>query len=235
MTDMANEHNEQKQDENVDLGLVHTTIPKPSNPSNSSDSSASADETSQTSSSVSSVSTRQLNELREQRNIHEINKAILNIPIEFQVNGTKLQIRGKALRPTEIIDSLIFDLMILYLEDIPTNKPVLERLKLAKERNKKLCDIAADVLFKIVNDDWDKPAITKEWIEQNIPISDPSGLFIQSTEAEAGAKTEMETEAEAKEVKRDNQSLGMQIIQAYRMRCNSNDFFLELFQSRALA
>jgi len=130
-----------------------------------------------------------------------------NVPEEIEIRGKKIKIKGKVIRQSIQLHKDILALRrklselwkwIYEMMEQATDEDMFgsENFEEFLSKREEIDEMAAEIIFKIVNDDWENPEISKDWIMDNITIVDPEA---------------------------DNS--GIKIIQMFARRCTPEAFF----------
>jgi len=111
-----------------------------------------------------------LEQMEEMRAVQEINDAIANIPTTFEIDGQTVEVKSKPIRQMVMIDKAILRLTYLLSNPIiPTNEDELER---CEQQVQEIYKLICDIVFMIINDDYENPKFTREWVEEKIRLRD---------------------------------------------------------------
>ena len=109
-----------------------------------------------------------LEQLEEMRVVQEINDAIANVPTVFEIDGERIEVKSKPIRQMVLIDKAILRLTYLLSNPIiPTSEDELER---CEQQVQEVYKLITDIVFMIINDDYDNPRFTREWIEEKMRL-----------------------------------------------------------------
>lgn len=175
---------------------------------------------------------------------------ILGIPLEFKYKGKILKIHGRASYYLRMIDKDIEELRAAYSNQPspPKEKTESEKEKVAprstplrgtekhekavkefhrkrEARSEKIYDLIDEILFKILNSDWEKPEVDKEWIAKNIPIT--LGDYVPPADAPLGLPSAWFSEEDTEQF-----PIALRILNAYPLRQNPNHLLKNVFRAR---
>ena len=110
-----------------------------------------------------------IDELERQQ---EINEALVNVPTEFEVNGKTIEIRSKSPKQLVQIDKSILNLLKIQYEKENMNVDDVDNFwDNIESLHEKYFQANVDVLFKIINEDFNSPDFSVDWISENIDLS----------------------------------------------------------------
>ena len=155
---------------------------------------------------------------------------ILGIPIEFEYRGKTLKIHGRASYHLRMIDKDIEALRVAYSKQPDSPDPADEKAvkqfhKAREARSDKIYDLIEEILFKILNSDWEKPEVERGWISKNIPIT--LGDYVPSADAPLGLPTTWFSEADQGQF-----PIALRILNAYPLRQNPNHLLKNVLRAR---
>ncbi|MCH8293830.1 hypothetical protein IH992_22330 [Candidatus Poribacteria bacterium] len=164
---------------------------------------------------------------------------ILGIPLEFKYKGKTLKIHGRASYFLRMIDKDIEALRAIYgnqpsppeaapnvdKEKAAYEKAIKEFHKKREARSEKIYDLIDEILFKILNEDWEKPTCSKEWIAKNIPIT--LGDYIPPADAPLGLPSAWFSEEDQEQF-----PIALRILNAYPLRQNPNHLLKNAMRAR---
>jgi len=111
--------------------------------------------------------------LEELEQLQEQNEIMANIPTEMEVAGRVIKLKSRTIPEIVKIDKVIlefqrimFDITTEDAEEL-TEEQAEQRIL---ERQKQVAQAMAKTLFYIINEDYENPEHTEEWIINNIPL-----------------------------------------------------------------
>ena len=102
----------------------------------------------------------------------EINEALVNVATEFEVDGKTIEITSKSPKQLVQIDKSILNLLRIQYEkenmDVDNIATFWDNIESLHER---YFNANVDVIFKIINNDFENPEFSLDWISDNIDLS----------------------------------------------------------------
>jgi len=113
--------------------------------------------------------------LKEIGTRQEINNAIANVPRVFKIGDKQIKVKSKPISKMIQIEDKMYEFLTLLVESEKlaekyANSDVSEQIKRKREIERKLYELSIEIVFLIVNEDWDNPEITKEWLWDNLDV-----------------------------------------------------------------
>lgn len=166
---------------------------------------------------------------------------MLGIPLEFEHKGKKLKIHGRASYHLRMIDKDIEALRLTYSNQpsppvetigkesengkVDHDNAIKQFHKARVARSDKIYDLIDEILFKILNSDWDNPEVDREWIAKNIPIT--LGDYVPPADAPLGLPSTWFNEENTKQF-----PIALRILSAYPLRQNPNHLLKNVLGAR---
>ena len=172
---------------------------------------------------------------------------ILGIPLEFEYKGKTLKIHGRASYYLRMIDKDIEELRETYSNQPSPPKALDHQVvntktesgkvksthekavkafhKAREDRSDKIYDLIEEILFKILNQDWEKPEVDKDWIAKNIPIT--LGDYVPPADAPLGLPPTWFNEEDTEQF-----PIALRILNAYPLRQNPNHLLKNVLRAR---
>lgn len=105
----------------------------------------------------------------------EINNAIANVPRIFKIADKQVEVKSKPIGKMIQIEDKMYEFLSLLVQSEKlaeeyVDSDVAEQIKKKREIERRLYELSIDIVFLIVNEDWDNPEITKEWLWDNLDV-----------------------------------------------------------------
>jgi len=123
-----------------------------------------------------------LESIQEAEEQQAVNEALINVPDEFQVNGTTIKIKSKTPRQIVVIDKAILKLLKSQYQKENVDVEDENFWDTLENSHQEYFDANIEVIWHIINDNYDKPEHDKEWIMDNVDLGE-DGLGEQILDA----------------------------------------------------
>ena len=111
-----------------------------------------------------------LESIQEAEEQQVVNEALINIPDEFKINGTTIKIKSKTPRQIVVIDKAILKLLKSQYEKENVDVEDDNFWDALEKSHQEYFDANIDVLWYIINENYDNPDHEREWIMDNIDL-----------------------------------------------------------------
>ena len=111
-----------------------------------------------------------LESIQEAEEQQAVNEALINVPDEFEINGSTLKIKSKTPRQIVVIDKAILTLLKSQYEKENVDVEDEDFWDALEKSHENYFDANIEVLWRIINDDYDNPEYEKDWIMDNIDL-----------------------------------------------------------------
>jgi len=119
-------------------------------------------------------------EFEDYEKMQEDNETIANVPDEFKVDGKVVKIYSRTLNELPVIDREVLKLQkhifSIDLEEAEEEEDV-DVYDQAIEAQKKRQKLVVNVLYNIINRDYDNPEFGKEWISKHIDVETANNIL----------------------------------------------------------
>ena len=102
----------------------------------------------------------------------ELNEALMNIPDTFEVNGKTVKVKSKTSRQLVLVDKAILSLLKIQYQREKMDIDSDDFWEFLEQSHEDYYTANTDVIFYIINDNYDNPDFDKDWIMDNIDLSE---------------------------------------------------------------
>jgi len=120
-------------------------------------------------SSVQEGTDQAIEELEEKQ---EINEALINLPDTFNINGRVVEVKSKTPRHLVLVDKAILKLLKIQYQRENMDIEQGDFWEKLDSYHDEYYEANTDVLFYIINDNYEEPAFDKDWILDNIDLGE---------------------------------------------------------------
>lgn len=112
--------------------------------------------------------------------LQQENEEVVNIPTEIEVNGKTLKVKSRTIPELVKIDRRILEFQkIIYNISSGTADDLTEEEaeQVILDRQQECMDAVSDVLFHILNNNYDEPSYNRDWIINNISLDNANKII----------------------------------------------------------